>query len=192
MIDATLRLDYDDQWVEVDLDADPATWARELVEQRWAEEGLPADPGGVDVMVSAVSQLVGGLRDVNAGMAFLLYPAADGPLVTVVTVRAFDLEPGLTVDGLVAELSFPEQMLEEPTRRSTVDTASGRALRLVQRYREPVSPGVEQVREHIVFAWLFEPEEAVVTLSTTFVDLAAADTWQPVVEELARSLVMQQ
>jgi hypothetical protein len=192
VIDATLRLDYDDQWVEVDLGADPASWAREVVEQRWADEGLAADPAGIEVMVAAVSQVVSGLSELNAGMAFLLYPAADGPLVTVVTVRAFDMEPDLSPDGLAAELSFPEQMLEQPIDRSTVDTASGPALRLVQRYREPVSPGVEQVREHIVFAWLFTPEETVVTLSTTFVDLAVAQIWQPAVDELAQSLVLQQ
>ena len=190
MSDASLQLDYDDQWVQVDLDADPEPWARALVGLRWAEEDLDPDPVRADAIVAGIAHILGGLENLNAGMAFLLYPAANDPVVTVVGVHAFDREPGETLDEVAQDLRFPDEMLEAPVEQSAVETASGPALRLIQRYREPLSPGVEQVREHVIYAWLLPDDDSVVTVSTTFVDLVAAGIWRDALDELALSLTL--
>ena len=62
---------------------------------------------------------------------------------------------------------------------------------MVQRYREPLSPGVEEIREHLAYGWLVpgnEHENTVITLSTVFVDLVTASTSTNAVDKLAQSL----
>ena len=85
---------------------------------------------------------------------------------------------------------MPEEMLEIPQDRSILQTPAGPIVRLVQRYREPLSPGVEEIRQHLVYGWLVAEggDTTVVTVSTIFIDLVAAGTWTTAVDQLTRSL----
>jgi len=54
--------------------------------------------------------------------------------------------------------------------------------------REPLSPGVEEIREHVAYGWLVSAsnhEKVVVTVSAVFVDLVAAGKWITAVDGLA-------
>lgn len=181
-----LRFDPHDHWVQVDLAAQPREWAAETVTQRWAAQRLTPDPYRVPVITASVARIVGTLDAAAVDVALLLYPAADGPVVTVVGLRAFPAPPELTLDALGDELCVPEEMLERPRQRSVIETPAGPAVRLVQRYREPLSPGVEEIRDHVAYGWLAGNEAVIV--STTFVDLVATDRWITMVDELAHSV----
>ena len=69
-------------------------------------------------------------------------------------------------------------------------TRSGPALHLIQRYREPETAEVEQIYEHEIFVWLLADEDGplLVSMSTSYVDLIAADAWRPLLLMLADTL----
>lgn len=182
----SVRLDPDSNWVQVDLEAQPREWAVQAVRQRWAEQQLIPDPHRAEVITASVARIVGALDTAAVDVALLLYPAADEPVVTVIGMRAFPAPPEFTLDALGEELSVPEEMLERPRQRSVVETPAGPAVRLVQRYREPLSPGVEEVRDHVAYGWLVGNQAVIV--STTFVDLVATERWITMVDDLGRSV----
>ncbi len=72
-----------------------------------------------------------------------------------------------------------------------IETPAGPAVRLVQRYEEPLSADAAEIRDQVVYGWLVagsDHENIVVTVSAVFVDLVAAGKWITTVDELARSL----
>ncbi|MGH3693495.1 MAG: hypothetical protein ACRDRX_05775 [Pseudonocardiaceae bacterium] len=185
------RLDPGSPWVEVDLAA-PQAWATDTVSRRWAAQRLDPDPRRVEEMTASLVRIVGVLGSAALDAALLLYPAADQPVVTVAGLRAFPAPPGCTLEALGEELCVPEEILERPRQRSVIETPLGQAIRLVQRYREPLSPEVAQIREHMAYGWLVlgSAQNTVVLASTAFVDLVAAGTWTTAVDEMARLIVL--
>jgi hypothetical protein len=184
------RFDLNSRWVQVDLTAQPRAWAADTVSQRWVAQRLDPDPHRAETITASVARIVGTLDTAVLDAALLLYPVADQPVVTVVGLRTFPAPPGLTLDVLAEELCVPEEMLERPRQRSIVETPTGRAVRLVQRYREPLSPDVAEIRDHVAYGWLIaDPtQNTVVIASTAFVDLVAAGTWLTEIDALARSV----
>lgn len=189
----SLRLDPGRHWVQVDLTAPPGEWAADTVRQRWEAQGRDLDPHRAEMVTASVARIVGALDAAALDAALLLHPAADGPVLTVLGLRAYPAPPGRTLDALGEELSVPEEMLERPRECSDVQTPAGSAVRLVQRYREPCSSGVEEVREHVAYGWLVAGRDQIniVVASTTFIDLVAAGTWIGALDELARSATVQ-
>lgn len=185
-----LRLDPDGHWVQVDLAAQPGVWAADIVSRRWTAQRLEPDPDRVGLITASVTRIVGALDTADLDAALLLYPAADQPVVTVVGLRSFPAPPGLTLEALGEELSVPEEMLERPRQRSVIGTSAGSAVRLVQRYGEPLAPDAAEIRDHIAYGWLVADRDQtrVVIASTAFVDLVAAGTWITAIDELARSV----
>ncbi|MGH3831275.1 MAG: hypothetical protein ACRDRS_12655 [Pseudonocardiaceae bacterium] len=168
--------------MQVDLAAQPREWAADTVRQRWAAQKLDPDPRRAEVITGSVARIVGALDTAALDEALLLYPAADGPVVAVVGLRSFAVPPGFTLAALGEELCVPAEMLECPRQRSVVETLTGPAVRLVQRYREPLSSNAAEIRDHIAYGWLFA-QTTVVVASTAFVDLVAAGTWITTVDE---------
>ncbi len=187
-----LRLHPDTRWVQVDLAAPPRDWAADTVRARWAAQRLDPDPRRAEVITAGVARVVASLDLAGLGAALLFYPAANQPVVTVVCLRAFSARPEFTLDALGAELSMPEEVLERPCQRSVVETPAGPAMRLVQRYREPLDAGVDEIREHIAYGWLVADHDhtTVEIASTTFVDLVAAGVWITAIDTLARSATL--
>ena len=185
-----LRLDPDSRWVQVDLTAQPPEWAADTVSQRWAAQRLDPDPHRAETLTASLTRIVGALDTADLDAALLLYPTADKPVVTVVGLRTFPAPPGLTLEALGEELSVPEEMLERPRQRSIIGTPAGSAVRLVQRYGEPLSPDAVEIRDHVAYGWLVADRDRtrVVIASTAFVDLVAAGKWITAVDELARCL----
>lgn len=188
-----VRLGPDGDWVDVDPGAARRAWAATTVSRRWAAARLDDDPARAEAITAGLARIVANLHTTALDKAWLLYPAADQPVVTVAGLRTFLAAPGLTLDALGDELTVPEQLLETPPDRSVIETPTGPAVRLVQRYRHPQSAGVDEIRQHIAYGWLAPRSDhhtIVVTLSTVFIDLVAAGTWITAVDELARSLTL--
>jgi hypothetical protein len=180
-----LRLGPDSPWVQVDLAAPPREWAADTVSRRWAAQRLDPDPHRAEVITASLARIVAAFHTAALDEALLLYPAADEPVVTVVGQRSFPASPGLTLEALGEELGVPEEMLEHPRQQSIVETPTGPAVRLVQRYREPLSPDVAEIREHVAYGWLAtdHAQTMVLLASTTFVDLVAAGSWIAAIDE---------
>lgn len=178
------------QWVEVDLSAEPQEWAATTVSRRWAAQRLDGDPARIEAITASIARIVASLDAPTLKAALLLHPIPGEPVITVVGVCTVDAAPGLTLDALGDQLCVPEEMLETPRDRSLLETPAGAAVRLVQRYRESLAPGVEEIREHLAYGWLVadHAKGTVLTMSTVFVDLVAASTWTTAVDELAQSL----
>ena len=180
-----LRLDPDSQWIQVDLAAPPEEWAAETVSRRWADQRLDPDPHSAEAITASITRIVDAVDKTDLDAALLLYPAADKPVVTLIALRTFPAPPGLTLGALDEELCVPEEMLERPRQRSLVETPAGTAVRLVQRYGEPLSSDTAEIRDHVAYGWLVDG--CAVIASTTFLDLVAAGSWITTVDELARS-----
>ncbi|MGH3773332.1 MAG: hypothetical protein ACRDRW_18375 [Pseudonocardiaceae bacterium] len=176
------QLDPDGPWVQVDLAAQPREWAAGTVSRRWAAQRLDPDQHRAEVITGGIARIVGALDTAALDEALLLYPAADEPVVAVVGLRSFPAPPGFTLEALGEELCVPEEMLERPRQCSVVKTPTGPAVRLVQRYREPISPEAAEIRDHVAYGWLVA-QTTVVVASTAFVDLVAAGTWITAVDE---------
>jgi hypothetical protein len=192
----SLFFDHTDIWIVADLETDPVAWSRGLVQRRAEEEGLQLERERIellaDVMLPALER--SRAEDPPPVMVLFLYPLVSQPIVTSVKVRAESIEDGVTLDEIADEIKFPAEMLEQPALVETVDTRSGPALHMIQRYREPVNPEVEQVREHEAYVWILADYDGpmLVTLSTTYLDLVAAGEWRPELAGLASTLVMKQ
>ncbi len=192
-----LRLGSDSPWVQVDLGAPSAEWATDTVSRRWAAQRLDPHPQRAEVITASIARIVEALSAADLDVALLLYPAANEPVVTVVGLRALPAPPGCTLDALGEQLCVPEEMLERPRQRSIIETPSGPAVRMVQRYREPLSPEVAEIREHILYGWLptgdarnGDARNTVVLASTAFLDLVAAGNWAIAVDEMARCVAL--
>jgi hypothetical protein len=189
----SLFVDHTDTWIVADLDAEPVAWSRDLVRRRAEEESLRLESERIDrladVMVPALE--LSHAEDPPPVMVLFLYPRIDRPIVASVKVRAEALGDDVTLEELSGELALPVQMLEQPAVVETVETRSGPALHVIQRYREPVDTEVEQVQEHETYAWILDVDgPMLVTLSTSYVDLIAAAQWRPELNRLASTLVI--
>lgn len=186
-----LNINYSELWVEADPDADPLAWARNTVAQRWAEEGLPADPELAEAIAENMADIIGTAfeQDPAPFMLFLLYPLANIPALAAVAVRTEPCDEA-SLDQLAEEIRLPGPMLERPVDQCLVDTPAGPALRLIQRYRAPIEPGIEQVQELIAHTWVVHDGDGhhLVIIATSFTDLVNAGEWRPAVDELAQSL----
>ena len=186
-VSGALGLDYDDRWVVVDLDH-VDEWASAAARERWS--GGQPEPGQVEVLSAGLAHVGDSLAESEAAMAFLLVPEPAAGIVAAVAVRAFPAE-GMSLDDVTGEvLAPPEAQLGEPDV-SRVATPAGEALRVVQRYAEPVDPRTERVVEQVLYAWVLGGHDLVVTATTAFGDPGVAEQWRPAVDELARTFTVE-
>jgi hypothetical protein len=186
-------VEHSNEWVVADLDAEPLAGARALVRSQAEEVDLRLEPERIEalaaVMVPALE--ISQSEDPPPVMVIFLYPRVDQPIVASIKIRAADLPADVTLDELLDDLRLPAEMLEQPAVEETIDTRSGPAVHLIQRYREPVDATFEQVQEHEVFAWIVDDDgPLLLTLSTSYANLAAASTWRPDLVALASTLVL--
>jgi len=190
----TVLIDYSDAWVAADLEADPGEWARACIRRRAGEEkaDLSVDQVGLlaDVLVPALD--LAGREEIPPVMLLFLLPAADEPAVCSVSVRAEGITGDTSTEDLLQEVRLPAEMLEQPAVEEVVQTRSGPAVHLVQRYLAPQGADFELVQEHEIFVWRLTDAEGdlAVYLSTSYLDLADAAQWRPQLVELAATLTV--
>jgi hypothetical protein len=191
---SSVVVEHNGHWVVADLEVDPSGWARDLVRQRAREERLSVRRKRIGLLVRLIVDYLESSRaeDPQPVMVLFLYPVADEPVVTSVKIRAESLVDSMTLDEIADDMRYPAQMLEQPTVEEAVETRSGQALHMVQRYLDPVDPELEMVMEHEVYAWVLDDEDGpvLVMLSTAYVDLVAAGQWRSELRDLAETLVL--
>lgn len=179
-------------WVLADLEADPADWSLATVRARAEAErlDLTAERAGLlaDVLVPALR--AARREEVTPALLMFLLPEAGQPSVCSVSVRVEAVEESVGTGELLNDLKLPEEMLEQPALLEYVETLTGPAIHLVQRYRTPVDAEREAVQEHEVFFWHLATEDAhlAVYLSTSYLDLVQAGQWRAELLALAASL----
>jgi hypothetical protein len=182
-------------WVIADLDADPRPWAEGYVRQRAQEEDVDLEHEFFTLLTDGMVWALNDARneDPPPVMTIFLYPVTDDPIITSVTVRAEPVDEDVTFEDLADELRLPTAMLEQPRIEEFVETLSGPALHMIQRYRQPVDLEVEEIQEHEAFLWILQDDDGpiLVMLSTSYVDLLAAAEWRPDLLALATSLTME-
>jgi hypothetical protein len=191
---SSLYVEHTAEWLSADLDGEPLQEARALVRAQAEQEDLHLDAEQIEVLASVMMPALelAQNEDPRPVMVLFLCPDAEEPIITSVKIRAEDLPEPATLADLADEVRLPTEMLEQPATEEIIDTRSGPALHVVQRYREPVDAHVEQVQEHEVFAWIMDDDgPLLVTLSTSYVDLAAATEWRPDLIALAKTLVLE-
>jgi hypothetical protein len=192
----SLFVDPADLWVVADLEVDPGRYALDLVRSRAEEADICLERTRETLITEVIVSSLESSRaeDPPPVMLLFLYPVPDHPIVTSVSIRAESLTESMTLDEFADDLRLPVEMLEASAVVEAIETRSGQALHMIQRYREPVSPGEEQILENETYAWVLEDYDGpmLVTLSTSYVDLVAAGRWRPELTALASSLVMQQ
>jgi hypothetical protein len=188
-------VEYTNIWVKADLRADPVPWARECVRHRAAEVNVHLQQNLIhvlaDVLIPALER--DPEEDPPTIMVYYLYPFVDQPIITSVKIRTSDLDEETTFEDLADDLRMPAEMLEQPPHEEMVDTRSGPALHVIQRYREPVDPHVEDILESEAFAWILHDDDGplLVSLSTAYVNLSAAAAWRPELLRLATTLTLE-
>ncbi len=193
-MDNWLYVDLTDEWIMADLDVDPGAWAREVVRMRASEQKIRLGRRRVaelaSLMVSTIE--LAQAEDPRPTLLLFLAPDAGQFAITSVSVRAEPVDDGVTLHDLVEQLKMPAEMLEQARVEETVQTRSGTAFHVIQRYRDPVDPGHEIVMESEAFGWILEDFDGpiVVLLSTSYLDMVAAATWRPQLAALASSLVL--
>ena len=191
---SSVYVEYTNEWLAADQDAEPIEAARALVRTQAERVNVHLTPERIEALASVMMPALelAQNEDPPPVMVLFLCPDAEEPIITSVKIRAEDLPEPATLADLADEVRLPVEMLEQPAIEEIVDTRSGPALHVVQRYREPVDAHVEQVQEHEVFAWIVDDDgPLLVTLSTSYVDLAAASEWRPDLIALAKTLIIE-
>ena len=181
------------EWILADEDIDnPLAWARETVRQRAEEYELPLEPEEIDFLAEVMQPALLQYEDPPPVMLLFLAPDVTEPHITTVKVRAESVDDDLTLEEATLDVRMPDEILEQPRVEELVDTSSGPAMHIIQRYRQPVDPEVENVLEHEVYMWILQDYDGPmnILMSTAYVDLVAAARYRPALKALATSLVM--
>lgn len=189
---ATVTVDLPEEWVAAQLDAEPQEWARATVRRRAQEQQVDLSPERVDRLADVLVPALESARreDFPPALVLFLAPEAGRPAVCSVSVRVEAVDEDVTAEDLLHQLRLPEEMLEQPVVEEIVETRSGPAAHLLQRYLSPQGVDYELVQEHEVFLWRLADAEAdwAVYLSTSFLDLVEAAEWRPALLALAGTL----
>jgi hypothetical protein len=191
---SSVYVEHTNEWLAADQDAEPIEAARALVRDQAQRQRLHLTPKRIDELAAVMMPALEIAQDEDPPpvMVLFLCPYAEDPIITSVKIRAEDLPDTTTLADLADEVRLPVEMLEQPAIEEIIDTRSGPALHVVQRHRQPVDAHVEQVQEHEVFAWIMDDDgPLLVTLSTSYVDLAAASEWRPDLIALAKTLIIE-
>jgi hypothetical protein len=191
---SSVYVEYTNEWLSADQDLEPLEAARALVRTQADRQKLRLPPERIDQLASVMMPALELAQDEDPRPVMVLFicPYAEEPIIASVKIRAEDLPNTPTLADLADEVRLPTEMLEQPATEEIIDTRSGPALHVIQRYREPADAHVEQVQEHEVFAWIVDDEgPLLVTLSTSYVDLAAAAEWRPALRAVAMSLTIE-
>jgi hypothetical protein len=193
-------VDYTRIWSPADMDADPVACSHELVRRKAQEEEARLEPAWAQSLASVMvpAMELARTEDPPPVMILYLYPLVDEPIITSVKIRAYRLDEDvifedITFEDIATDLRMPAEMLEQPALEEMVDTRSGPALHVVQRYREPVDPHVEDILESEAFIWILHDDDGplLVSLSTSYLDLVAAADWRPELLRLASTLTLE-
>lgn len=185
-----LAVDYDGRWIAVDLHGDLHEWAKRAaadVTRRWGGRKqrrlLPLLEGAGELARSAG----------DASIVLLLYPVPGEGIRAIVRFCPVDLA-GLEGDEAWSELlgdPVPDEPWEEPAEITQLSTNAGPCRRVLRKWVAGEG-NTRGLGEQANYVWLFPQYGAGVIMTTSFVNLAEAGRWRPVLDELATAAELRQ
>jgi hypothetical protein len=188
-----LVLDYDGNWVEVDLSADVGAWAEAEAPRILARDGDRAskrDTRRLADQLAAAASLAGRVQD--SMVTLLLCPPPARRILTIVRLVAVELEDEDVSGGvetarrIVAPADLPSV---EPPEVIDFPTAAGLAAR--SRSRVAGQPPERHVSEWLNYAWVIPGYRYGALLTTAFTDLVVAGQWRPALDKLAADVSLE-
>lgn len=181
-----LVVDFGDDWVRLELGPDKSAWASSQAAATLGAGASARDVKRYAESLTGAAELAG--RAGDAWSAFLLSPAPERSLVTVVRFVLVELESGQASD--LVELLAPAQAPHaEPPEVTPVDTPAGLASRVVMRLVDVEDPR-RQVTEYVSYGWTFAGRRWALVATTAFTDLVAAGRWRSACDELAAGVAI--
>lgn len=185
-------IEYGGWWIDVGLKEDPHNWARRTAPEvlaRWGWRGARYKRQ-LTSMLEAAAGIARKTQDAIG--VLLLYPELGKDFRAFVRSVPFDLS------GLDEENAWKAMLgLLTPTEGdglsarapeiTDISTPAGTCKRL--RFEQPLREG-NALGEQLAYMWVFPQYGAGVVLATMFNDLAEAGRWRPAVDELARSVTL--
>lgn len=186
----TLRLDFDDRWVQVDLD-NIDEWAVTAAEAAWERVGRRPRRRLVRPLQGALLSAAEKMLSSEVVLGFMLIPEPYTGMTAAVMLRTFPAPAGMTLRDLAEDVIGPAENQHGTPTVTYFSTSAGDAVRILQRYDEPLNPATERVSEHLMYAWLLPEHELIVTVTSGFPDLQQADIWREDVDELAQTFTVE-
>lgn len=187
-----LVIDYDGQWLSVDLDAEVGGWAKKAAAELFARDG--ARPGRREAariadQLSAAATLAA--RTDDSMVTLLLCPVPSRRVVAILRLVAVELDDedvsGGTATGrqIVAPEGLPSI---EPVEVTELETPAGPAVRSRARVAgaEPERP----ISEWLNYVWVVPGFRYASLLTTAFVDLLEAGQWRTTIDALVAGVTL--
>jgi len=176
-------VDYDVNWIDVDLHGDLGDWARETARDilsRVPGEHTQRDEKQMVLVLEGAGAIARKPQD--AAIALLLIPDATDKIRAAVRFCPVDMA-GRDKDAAWAELLRALSTDDAPDV-TEIPTPAGPCRRIRARYAASEGPGPPE-GEHVNYVWFLPRWGAAVIMSATFEDLTEAARWRPAVDKLA-------
>jgi hypothetical protein len=188
-----LVLDYDSQWLSVDLSAEVDTWAAKAAAELFARD--QTRPGRRETrrmtgLLSAAASIAGRLDD--SMVTLLLCPAPSREVVAIVRLVAVELDDDQVSGGVDVgrRIVAPDELPSiEPVEVSEFATPAGPAVRSRARVAGPEPE--RAVSEWLNYAWVVPGYRYASLMTTAFVDLLQAGQWRPAIDALAAGVALE-
>lgn len=187
-----LVVDYDDPWLNVDLEADPKVWAAAQAELLLAATPGRSKGAAVSQLADLLASAVGlATRVPDSVGLYLLCPSHDlrvRAIVKLVAVELDDEAMALGIETARALVAPADLRLAEPADVRDIETPAGPAargrLRIVDESPERL------VTELLNYAWVFPGYRFAGLLGTAFTDLLEGGRWRPAVDALVAGFAL--
>lgn len=187
-----LVIDYDGQWLSVDLGAELDDWAKKAAAELFArDDARPGrrEAGRIADQLSAAATLAA--RTDDSMVTLLLCPAPSRRVVAIVRLVAVELDDEDVSGGVATgrQIVAPDGLPSiEPVEVTELETPAGPAVRGRARVAgaEPERP----VSEWLNYAWVVPGYRYASLLTTAFVDLLEAGQWRPTIDALAAGVAL--
>jgi hypothetical protein len=185
-------IEYGGWWIDVDLKEDPATWAQRTAPQvlsRWGWRGARYKKQLTSVLEGA-AEIARKAQDAIG--VLLLYPELGNSIRALVRSVPFDLsghDEDSAWTALLGALTPTEGdgLSARAPEITDISTPAGTCKRL--RFEQQLG-NENALGEQLAYMWVFPQYGAGVALTTMFRDLAEAGRWRPAIDDLAKSVTL--
>ena len=177
-------VDYDANWIDVDLRGDLGDWAR-----RTARDTMSRMPGHhsrrAEKHMASVLEAAGAIarKPQDASIALLLIPDVNDKIKAAVRFCPVDMA-GRDQDDTWAELLSALSTDDSPDV-TEIPTGAGPCRRIRALYAAGETGPDRPVGEHVNYVWILPRWGAAVIMTATFEDLLEACRWRPALDKLA-------
>jgi hypothetical protein len=176
-------VDYDTNWIDVDLHGDLGDWARRTASDILSRmRGKPSRRAEKQMMLVLESAGAIARKPQDASIALLLVPDVNDKIKAAVRFCPVNLA-GRDEDEAWAELRSALSTDDSPDVAEIL-TPAGPCRRIRALYAAGEGPE-RPVGEHLNYVWMLPRWGAAVIMTATFADLLEAGRWRPALDKLA-------